>query len=260
MRRRWTRSPRRNSCRKQGRNRLGSMVASRPDWCISRQRAWGVPITVFVDKRTGEPLRDPAVVQRIVEAFKAEGADSWYSLAAVALPRQRPQPGRLRAGDGHRRCLVRGRLDPRLRPGSAQPALAGGSVSGRLRPASRLVPVVAAGGGRHPRRGAVQGGADRWLRDGRAGTQDVEVPRQRHRAAGGRRQIRRRYPAAVGDDVGHHRRSAHRAGNPEAAGRAVSPPAQHAALAAGQPGRLQRGGARAVRRDAGAGDAGSCTG
>ena len=62
-----------------GRNRLGSMVASRPDWCISRQRAWGVPITVFVDKRTGEPLRDEAVVSRIVAAFKAEGADSWYS-------------------------------------------------------------------------------------------------------------------------------------------------------------------------------------
>ncbi len=63
----------------QGRNRIGSMVAGRPDWCISRQRAWGVPITVFVDKRTGEPLRDPAVVQRIVEAFTAEGADAWYA-------------------------------------------------------------------------------------------------------------------------------------------------------------------------------------
>jgi isoleucyl-tRNA synthetase len=63
----------------QGRNRIGSMVAGRPDWCISRQRAWGVPITVFVDKRSGEPLRDPAVVQRIVEAFAAEGADAWYS-------------------------------------------------------------------------------------------------------------------------------------------------------------------------------------
>ncbi|MFZ0021278.1 MAG: class I tRNA ligase family protein, partial [Acetobacteraceae bacterium] len=62
-----------------GRNRIGSMVAARPDWCISRQRAWGVPITVFVDKRTGEPLRDPAVVSRIVEAFRTEGADSWYS-------------------------------------------------------------------------------------------------------------------------------------------------------------------------------------
>ncbi|MGA3400009.1 MAG: isoleucine--tRNA ligase [Acetobacteraceae bacterium] len=63
----------------QGRNRIGSMVAGRPDWCISRQRAWGVPITVFVDKRTGEPLRDPAVVRRIVEAFTAEGADAWYA-------------------------------------------------------------------------------------------------------------------------------------------------------------------------------------
>jgi len=63
----------------QGRNRLASMVASRPSWCISRQRAWGVPITVFVDKRTGEPLRDEAVVARIVAAFATEGADSWYS-------------------------------------------------------------------------------------------------------------------------------------------------------------------------------------
>ncbi|HEX3573616.1 MAG TPA: isoleucine--tRNA ligase [Rhodopila sp.] len=63
----------------QGRNRIGSMVAARPDWCISRQRAWGVPITVFVEKRTGEPLRDPAVVARITEAFETEGADAWYS-------------------------------------------------------------------------------------------------------------------------------------------------------------------------------------
>ncbi|MEO9190718.1 MAG: isoleucine--tRNA ligase [Acetobacteraceae bacterium] len=61
-----------------GRNRLASMVAARPDWCVSRQRAWGVPLAVFVDKRTGEPLRDHAVVDRIVAAFATEGADAWY--------------------------------------------------------------------------------------------------------------------------------------------------------------------------------------
>ncbi|NLI26402.1 MAG: isoleucine--tRNA ligase [Acetobacter sp.] len=63
----------------QARNRLTSMIAGRPDWCISRQRAWGVPIAVFVNKSNGEPLRDPDVVNRIVAAFREEGADAWYS-------------------------------------------------------------------------------------------------------------------------------------------------------------------------------------
>ena len=64
---------------KQGKNRLYSMIENRPDWCVSRQRAWGVPITVFVDKGTGEPLRDQAVVDRIVDAFRKEGADAWFA-------------------------------------------------------------------------------------------------------------------------------------------------------------------------------------
>ena len=62
-----------------GRTRLDSMIAARPDWCISRQRAWGVPIAVFVEKATGIPLRDPEVVARIVDVFSEEGADAWYS-------------------------------------------------------------------------------------------------------------------------------------------------------------------------------------
>jgi isoleucyl-tRNA synthetase len=62
-----------------GRTRLYSMVEARPDWCISRQRAWGVPIAVFVEKKTGEVLRDADVVARITEAFRTEGADAWFS-------------------------------------------------------------------------------------------------------------------------------------------------------------------------------------
>lgn len=64
---------------KSGINRIQSMVEDRPDWCVSRQRTWGVPITVFVNKETGEPLRDPAVMGRIVEAVKAETTDVWYT-------------------------------------------------------------------------------------------------------------------------------------------------------------------------------------
>ena len=61
-----------------GEERIANMVSSRPDWCISRQRMWGVPIAVFLCLKCRKPLNDKAVNQRIVELFAAEGADAWY--------------------------------------------------------------------------------------------------------------------------------------------------------------------------------------
>ena len=63
----------------QGRNRITSMIESRPDWCVSRQRVWGVPLPIFVRKSDGQPLRDPAVIDRIAEAYEAEGGDAWFN-------------------------------------------------------------------------------------------------------------------------------------------------------------------------------------
>ena len=65
-----------------GRNRLGSMVEGRPDLVLSRQRAWGVPITLFVDRKTGKYLCDPAVNARIIAAVREGGVDAWSEARA----------------------------------------------------------------------------------------------------------------------------------------------------------------------------------
>ncbi|MCW2411115.1 MULTISPECIES: isoleucine--tRNA ligase [unclassified Sphingobium] len=67
------------------RNRIHAMVSDRPDWVISRQRAWGVPIALYVSRQTGQYLNDPAVNARIVEAFKQGGADAWFGADHQAL-------------------------------------------------------------------------------------------------------------------------------------------------------------------------------
>lgn len=60
-------------------NRIKSMVESRPDWVLSRQRKWGVPLALFVHKSTGEVLRDPEVCERIATAFEQQGVEAWWS-------------------------------------------------------------------------------------------------------------------------------------------------------------------------------------
>ncbi|RWP73191.1 isoleucine--tRNA ligase [Mesorhizobium sp.] len=64
-----------------GQNRIRAMIEERPDWVLSRQRAWGVPIAVFADA-DGNVLRDEAVNQRIMDAFEKEGADAWFAAGA----------------------------------------------------------------------------------------------------------------------------------------------------------------------------------
>ena len=68
-----------------GEERISNMVETRPDWCISRQRVWGVPIAVFVCDTCKKPLNDPAVNHRVVNLFATKGADAWYSPEAEAL-------------------------------------------------------------------------------------------------------------------------------------------------------------------------------
>jgi isoleucyl-tRNA synthetase len=71
----------------QGENRINGMIESRPDWVISRQRAWGVPITIFTKENADgsvEILDDPDVNMRIVDVFEEEGADAWYAPGARA--------------------------------------------------------------------------------------------------------------------------------------------------------------------------------
>jgi isoleucyl-tRNA synthetase len=65
-----------------GQNRITAMVEGRPDWVLSRQRAWGVPITLFVDRKSGQYLYDAAVNARIIAGVKAQGVDAWNDAAA----------------------------------------------------------------------------------------------------------------------------------------------------------------------------------
>ncbi len=68
-----------------GQERIASMVANRPDWCISRQRAWGVPLPAFFCQKCEEPLLDPTAIENVEKAFAAGGSNSWYSHEAGAF-------------------------------------------------------------------------------------------------------------------------------------------------------------------------------
>ena len=64
---------------KKGKERLLSMVEGRPDWCVSRQRVWGVPLPIFINKKTKEPLRDQKIIDRIASIYEKQGSDCWFT-------------------------------------------------------------------------------------------------------------------------------------------------------------------------------------
>ncbi|MBM3724042.1 MAG: isoleucine--tRNA ligase [Acidobacteria bacterium] len=85
-----------------GEERISNMIATRPDWCISRQRIWGVPITVFYCEGCQEPFTDRAVLDRVVDRFATETADAWYSHTPAELMGPEARCGKCGGGEFRR--------------------------------------------------------------------------------------------------------------------------------------------------------------
>ena len=171
-----------------GRARLEAMIRNRPDWCVSRQRSWGVPMPFFVHKETGAVA--PAHAGIAGAGGQAGRARRHRGLVQPELGGLAGRRGRpLQKTQRHAGCVVRFRRHPCcavLASDSQQTGdcdVAGRPVSGRLGPASRLVPVQLADRLRHQWPRALRCLAHARLRRGRQRPQDVEIQGQRDRAA-----------------------------------------------------------------------------
>ena len=247
-----------------GENRINGMVGAKPDWVMSRQRAWGVPIAVFVAKGGHEILIDDEVNKRIADAFEAEGADAWFAEGAKArFLGNNHDPDDFDkiddvldvwfdSGSTHSYVLE----DPVHFPGLAgikrkvdggadEVMYLEGSDQHRGWFQSSLAREL-----RHARARAVRRRADAWLHARREGPENVEVARQPDLSAGHHQTVRRRHPAPLGRQRRLFRRSAHRAGSAEKRQRQLPQIAQHdpldarhaRALRARRGGRLRRDG------------------
>ena len=206
-----------------GQTRLRSMIENRPDWVLSRQRAWGVPIAVFRNVDTGAVIPGPEFAHkrglRRPHPRRVRGRGRRRMVCRRrqgAVPEGVCRPARS-LGTGHRHPgrMVRFRLDARVRaeepPGSQ---VAGRRLSRGIGPASRLVPLLAPGVLWRQRRRPLQDGGDTRLHHGRGRPQDVEVARQPGASSGRHQAVRRRYPASLGRLDRLLGRSAHRQEDP----------------------------------------------
>ena len=190
------------------------MIAHRPDWTISRQRVWGVPIVAFYCEACGTILLEQALVEHVAARMEAgEGADEWYLRSAAEL---------LPAGTACGKCGGRAFrketdiLDVWFDSGCSHAAVL--EQHPQLRwPADMYLEgsdqhrgwfhSSLLGGRGHPRAPAVPRGPDPRVRGGRRRAQDVEVRRQHRGARRRHREARRGDPAAVGGGRGLHRRT-----------------------------------------------------
>ena len=187
-----------------GEERIYNMVESRPDWCISRQRAWGVPITVFYCQGCQATLARQELAEHVADLVEHEGADVWFERDAADLlpPGYRcPECGGDRftketdildvwfdSGVSHAAVLER---HPDLR----WPADLYLEGSDQHRGWFHTALLTAVG---TREQAPYEVGLNPWLHGGCSGAQDVQVARQRGRASGSHREARCRDPTSVG--------------------------------------------------------------